>query len=138
MKAATVAVFAIAACLVAPGCTWVKLEESGKAVRVARIDESLAACEKAGEISVSVRDRVAFYDRDHIKVRDELETLARNEADSISADTIQSLGEPVAGEQRFAAYRCGNAPTPRTATRSPTTRPADDEGAAETFPLRDD
>src|SRR5690606_26049076 len=77
--------------------------------RVARAGEDLAACQRAGEIAVSVRDRVGFYQRDALKVRDELETLARNEADALRADTIQPLGPPMAGEQRFAGYRCGAA-----------------------------
>jgi len=40
-------------------------------------------------------------------VREELETLARNEAPGLGADTLQPLEEPRDGEQRFAAYRCG-------------------------------
>ena len=54
-----------------------------------------------------MKDALGPYERNPLRVRDELETLARNEAPGIQADTIQPLGEPVDGGQRFAAYRCG-------------------------------
>ena len=57
-------------------------------------------------MSVSVKDSVAFYERNTLRVRDELETLARNEAPGLQADTLQPLGDPAHGEQRFAAFRC--------------------------------
>lgn len=97
----------LAAAVLAGGCAWVKLEPQGGAIRVARTGEDLSSCQRAGEITVSVRDRVGFYERDALKVRDELETMARNEAGSLQADTLQALGPPVEGEQRFVGYRCG-------------------------------
>ncbi|MCI4569092.1 DUF4156 domain-containing protein [Lysobacter sp. CFH 32150] len=66
-----------------------------------------AGCEKRGEVVVSVKDSIAFYERNHLKVREELETLARNEAPGLNADTVQPLGPPTNGEQRYAAWRCG-------------------------------
>jgi len=33
-------------------------------------------------------------------------TLARNEAPGLQANTVQALGEPADGTQRFAAWRC--------------------------------
>jgi hypothetical protein len=125
----------VAAALLAGGCAWVKLEPGAQAVRVARAGEDLAACQRAGEIAVSVRDKVGFYARDDLKVRDELETLARNEADSLRADTIQPLGPPQAGEQRFAGYRCGAA-TKAAAAAAPdaAARPAPQRGMAERLP----
>lgn len=87
-------------------CTWVPLAPNAKGVRVIAAGGTPAGCEKQGEVSVSVKDKVAFYERNNLRVRDELETLARNEAPSIQANTIQPLGDPANGEQRFAAYRC--------------------------------
>jgi hypothetical protein len=75
-------------------------------VRVIPAGAAPADCEKRGEVSVSVKDSVAFYERNELRVRDELETLARNEAPGIEANTVQALGEPNDGSQRFAAYRC--------------------------------
>ena len=41
------------------------------------------------------------------QVRDELETLARNEAPGVGADSISPLTPPRDGEQRWAMWRCG-------------------------------
>ena len=57
-------------------------------------------------MEVSVKESIAFYERNRLRVRDELETLARNEAPGLGADTIQPLGPPIEGEQRFAAWNC--------------------------------
>jgi hypothetical protein len=39
-------------------------------------------------------------------VKDELETLARNEAATVPANTVQPLDQPYNGSQRFAALDC--------------------------------
>ncbi len=88
------------------GCTWVPMDPGAGSVRVIAAGAAPAECDKRGEVSVSVKDSIAFYERNALRVRDELETMARNEAQSIQANTIQPLGQPVDGEQRFAAYRC--------------------------------
>lgn len=90
-------------------CTWVKMAPGGAEVRVVRAGQDLSACEKRGEVSVSVKNRLGPYERNDIKVRDELETLARNEAPGLQADTVQPKAEPADGEQRFLAFRCGSA-----------------------------
>ena len=87
-------------------CTWVKPTGGGNAVRVA-YDGNVSGCRDAGAISVSVTDKVAFYHRPDLKVRDELETLARNQAAEIPADTIKPNSEPKDGSQQFQAYVCG-------------------------------
>ncbi|WP_368563361.1 DUF4156 domain-containing protein [Pseudoxanthomonas sp. UTMC 1351] len=97
----------VALVLTLSGCTWVQLAPGAKQVRVVAAGAAPAGCEKRGEVAVSVKDSVAFYERNQLRVRDELETLARNEAPGIQADTIQPLGDPADGEQRFAAYHCG-------------------------------
>ncbi|MBP3975757.1 DUF4156 domain-containing protein [Pseudoxanthomonas spadix] len=86
-------------------CTWVELSPQANAIKVVPAGRP-SSCQKLGEVAVSVKDKVAFYQRNDVKVRDELETLARNEALTLHADTIQPMGEPVDGEQRFGAYRC--------------------------------
>ena len=60
---------------------------------------------------------------------DELETLARNEAPGLGADTVQPKGEPDDGEQRFLAFRCRGA--------APAARPAATDDAAQTYPIED-
>jgi len=118
---------------VVSACTWVKMAPGGKDVRVVRADQVMTACERRGEVSVSVKDRLGPYGRNEIKVRDELETLARNEAPSLQADTVQPKGEPADGEQRFIAWRCGGA-VMATGTPPDRVRAA---GEAETFPIED-
>ena len=88
-------------------CTWVPIQPEAKQVRVVAPGAAPAGCTRAGEIEVTVKNSVGFYERDAVKVRDELETLARNEAAGVPADTVQALGEPSGGSQRFAAWRCG-------------------------------
>jgi len=112
--------------LAATGCTWVHMAPGAQAVRV--VEGPPAGCEKRGEVSVSVRDSVAFYQRNELKVRDELETLARNEAPGLGADTVSPLGPPANGEQRYVAWRCG----PNAAAPAP--RPAQAVGEAQTYP----
>lgn len=119
--------------LVLGACTWVKMAPGAAQVRVAAAGENLSACERKGEVSVSVKDRLGPYERNDIKVRDELETLARNEAPGLGADTVQPKGEPADGEQRFLAFRCG----PGRAVQAATPAPAAGEGAAETYPIED-
>lgn len=87
-------------------CTWVPLQPEAKSVRVIAAGAEPAGCVRQGEVEVSVKHSVAFYERNQVKVRDELETLARNEAPGAGANTIQPLGEPFSGTQRFAAWRC--------------------------------
>lgn len=99
--------FAIATPLLLSACTWVQLAPNAKNISVIAGGPVPAQCEKRGEVSVSVKHSVAFYERNALRVRDELETLARNEAPGLQADTLQPLGDPSNGEQRFAAYRCG-------------------------------
>ena len=101
------AVLAAASAVLLSACTWVHLAPAAKKVRVIPGGATPAGCEKRGEVSVSVKDSVAFYERNTLRVRDELETLARNEAPGLQADTLQPLGDPANGEQRFAAFRCG-------------------------------
>jgi hypothetical protein len=124
--------FALLSAALIPACTWVKMEAGGGEVRVAPRGDELAGCTRRGEVGVSVKDKVGLYRRNELKVRDELETMARNEAASLGADTVQALNEPSAGEQRFAAYACGGY---RPATRAAR---VDAAGAAETYPIDED
>jgi len=91
--------------LVLASCTWVHMAPGASAVKV--VGGPPAGCENRGEVEVSVKDSVAFYDRNPLRVQEELETLARNEAPGLGADTVQPLGAPVAGSQRYAAWKCG-------------------------------
>ena len=86
-----------------PACTLVHMAPSAGKVKVLA---SAPSCDKRGEAEVSVRHKVGFYERSEAQVRDELETLARNEAPGVGADSISPLGQPVDGTQRWALWRC--------------------------------
>ena len=116
-------------------CTWVKPTISAQNVRVA-YDGDVTGCRAAGSISVSVADKVAFYHRPELKVRDELETLARNQAAQMPADTIKPTSEPHDGAQNFAAYVCGGVRMHERAARRDSETPAK-TGDVQTFPVKD-
>ena len=122
-----------------PACTWVKIDPEAKEIRVVDISADMSRCgPMLSEISVSVRDRVGFVDRNEIKVRDELETLARNQAAGGQGDTLKPLAEPMNGEQRFGTWRCGGGTPPRAQAtqRAAETRPSNFE-EVEVIPLED-
>ncbi|MBF6023092.1 DUF4156 domain-containing protein [Lysobacter niastensis] len=122
------AVIVVSVLSVSTGCTWVHMAPGASSVRVIDGSSAPAGCEKRGEVVVSVKDSVAFYDRNPLRVREELETLARNEAPGLQADTIQPLAEPADGEQRFSAWRCSARIGPAGPARAAS-------GAAQTYPV---
>ncbi len=87
-------------------CTWVPIEPEGKSVRVLPVGAVPAGCQQKGEVVVSVKSAVGFYNRNPLRVQEELETLARNEAPGAGANAVQAQGQPEQGSQRFTAYRC--------------------------------
>lgn len=95
-------------CLSVSACTWVEPDAGGRSIRVAYDDNAVAGCiDLRRTVTVSVKADVLGIERNEIKVRDELESLARNEASKFSeADTIRARDEPANGEQTFAVYDC--------------------------------
>ena len=116
-------------------CSFVEMAPGGEDVRVVGPGQLPAGCIKRGEVEVSVKDRLGPYSRDEMRVKDELEVLARNEAPGLGADTVQPKGPPADGAQRFLAFQCGAgaAVGPGPAGRDEAPR---DE--AETAPLKDE
>ena len=114
-------------------CSWgITLNDAAKNVRTAWSGD-VSACQDLGKVTVSVMDHVGPVDRNDIKVRDELEVMARNEAATMHADTIKPLGEPADGSQPWGVYQCGSHAVP--ATRSTTPAAPASSGAAQTFPI---
>lgn len=95
---------ALALPLLLAGCTWVKMAPGANAVRVYTAAPS--QCEKRGEVEVSVKQNLYVYYRNAVKVREELETLARNEAPGLGGNAISPLNEPTGGVQSWAVWRC--------------------------------
>jgi hypothetical protein len=117
-------------------CSFVEMAPGADDVRVVGEGQVPAGCVKRGEVEVSVKDKVGFYERNELKVKDELEVLARNEAPGLDADTIQAKGPPVDGAQRFLAFRCGAGAGPAPAATAQPAQPPPD--AAQTAPLKDE
>ena len=92
--------------LSATACTWVPIEPAGKTVRVLPAGAVPAGCQSRGEVVVTVKNKVGFYNRNPLRVQEELETLARNEAPSANANALQAGAPPADGSQRFAAFQC--------------------------------
>ena len=101
-----VVLLAAASIVLLSACTWVHLAPTARDVRVVAAGAMPSGCEKRGEVSVSVKDSVAFYERNALRVRDELETLARNEAPGLGGDSVQPLDGPEDGRQRYSVWRC--------------------------------
>ena len=100
-----VAIALVASLAIAPSaCTFVHMAPGATAVKI--VESPPAGCDKRGEVEVSVKDSVAFYERNDLRVKDELETLARNEGPGLGADTMNPLSPPKDGQQRWAAWRC--------------------------------
>ena len=88
-------------------CTWVHMAPGASAVKVLAAGPAPANCENRGEVEVSVKDSLGPYERNPLRVRDELETLARNEAPGLNGNAVQALDGPEDGRQRYAIWRCG-------------------------------
>ncbi len=96
--------FSASVVLLGSGCTFVHMAPGASGVKV--VTGPPVGCEQRGVVEVSVKDRLGPYGRNPLRVREELETLARNEAPGLNADTVQALGEPADGALRFAAWHC--------------------------------
>lgn len=116
-------------------CSWgIKLDSGGDKVRTAW-DGKVDGCKDMGRVTVSVLDHVGPVDRSDLKVRDELEVMARNEAAGLGADTIVPLGDPRDGQQSWSAHHCG--PLVRTNRPAMRIEQKSADGKVETYPIKD-
>ncbi len=95
----------VLALLLLNACTWVELKPEAAQVRVlTRAD--VADCKPAGITTVRVQPDAIIFKRDPVKVKKELETLARNEAVRLKGNVIVPATSIHKGEQTFDIYRC--------------------------------
>jgi len=87
------------------GCNWVPLTSEGENVRVLQAS-AVSDCRKVGKVSSKTSDRILIFARTDWKVREELESLARNEAVDLNGDAIVPIGTEADGRQSFEVYRC--------------------------------
>ena len=90
-------------------CTWVELSDEGKKIRIVGPDD-VKTCQKLGVVNVSLKDKIAGFDRDEDKVKRELENLARNTAVEMTGhvDTIVPTSPIKDGKQTYDVYKCVN------------------------------
>ncbi|MBE1159580.1 DUF4156 domain-containing protein [Dyella acidiphila] len=129
------------------GCTWgINPDPGSNGVRTVWTGD-VSGCHDLGKITVSVMDHVGPFDRNDIKVRDELQVQARNSAASMHADTMKPLADPVDGSQPWEAYYCGNHPVgssapppiqgnPQSQPQQPAQAPQQQGGGFQTYPTK--
>jgi hypothetical protein len=86
-------------------CTWVDLTDQGERVDL-MTQEQAANCERIGQTTSQVLDKIGFVNRSEEKKQEELRRLARNEAASMGGNAIVPATEITEGRQRFIVYRC--------------------------------
>jgi len=86
-------------------CTWV--EPVARAESVALVNDAhVVSCQKLGQTTSNVKDKLGIIKRRQHKVSEELLTLAKNTAVEMGGDSVVALSEPSDGEQSFAIFRC--------------------------------
>jgi hypothetical protein len=87
------------------GCTWVPLTDGGGNVRILQANET-TDCQKISTVNAKTADRVGIFARTDRKMREELESLARNEAAEAGGNAVAPTGTMTNGRQSFVVYRC--------------------------------
>ena len=94
--------------LLTVGCTWVPVTPEGKQVQTLT-PEAARSCERLGRTTSKVADHVWIFARNERAVREELVSLARNEAALMGGDAVAPETSPEGGRQSFGVYRCRGA-----------------------------
>ncbi|AKS42566.1 DUF4156 domain-containing protein [Wenzhouxiangella marina] len=87
------------------GCVWVQPEPGSYRIRLVERHQ-VHHCERLGETTVSVRDRVAGVQRSPSTIEEELLTLARNSAYELGGNRLVDEGRMGPGKGRYGIYRC--------------------------------
>lgn len=106
MKSSTVyrAAMVVAAAVLIPACTWVKIPDDARAVAI--VDSSAVGnCKRLGSVSTNVAWKVAGIERGENKIRVELDNLARERAFGMGGNTLvrESIRD---GSGEYSAYAC--------------------------------
>ncbi len=86
-------------------CTWVQLTSAGEQVEIRAINQ-VPGCERLGRASSTTMDRLILVDRSTEAQREELITLARNEAANMGGNVIVATTNINNGRQQFDVFRC--------------------------------
>ena len=91
--------------LLVNGCTWVPLTDDGSRVQVRTADQ-VQGCEPKGQVTAVVKHKIGGIMRSEEKVREELRSMALNEAAMMDSNALTAETEPTDGRQVFSIYRC--------------------------------
>ena len=86
-------------------CTWVKVTDEGKTVSI-REEGQVSDCKKVARITSKSKDKIMGVKRNQEKLKEELETLARNEALEYGGNVLVPASEIKEGKQSFFVYKC--------------------------------
>jgi hypothetical protein len=98
-------VAASAAVLLFGGCTWVQLTAAGEQVQFAN-QKAVEGCQQVGKTTAHTKAKLWIFARDESTIREELRSLARNDAAVMGGTTVSPLGPAEDGEQTFGIYVC--------------------------------
>jgi len=86
-------------------CSWVRLSDEAKSVKVIAQSEA-DTCKKVATTTANLMGKVLGMERRKEKVQVELETLARNAAADLGGNAILPVTSVDDGKQLFAVYQC--------------------------------
>lgn len=98
-------VLVLSVTLLLSGCAWVKPSLDSQQV-VYQPAEAVGQCRKLGVARVKTLSKFVFVPRNTDLIRNELITLAKNEAVVMRGDTVAADGPVSEGAQAFGVYRC--------------------------------
>lgn len=87
------------------GCTWVDLTEAGEQVQFAS-QKAVEGCEQVGKTRAATQPKAWIFARSDSTIREELRSLARNDAAGMGGTTVSPLGPVEDGAQTFGIYVC--------------------------------
>jgi len=86
-------------------CSWVDTQPGAE--RVVVIDKYQAeSCQRVGRTETKTLNKLWLLEREEQKIREELLTLARNQANKIGGNALLPLSSPENGKQAFVVYKC--------------------------------
>lgn len=88
------------------GCNWAPLTAGGELVQLASL-KAVESCEQIGKTTARTSDKVWIFARSESTIREELRSLARNDAAAMGGTTVAPLEPAQGGSQSFGIYVCG-------------------------------
>ena len=87
------------------GCTWVPLTAGGEQVLFAN-QKAVDGCRQVARTDAHTSAKVWIFARSESTIREELRSLARNDAATMGGTTVSPLGPVEDGRQTFGIYDC--------------------------------